>query len=77
MADVELDMRGHACPLPISRAAKQMLSLSPGQTLRVLTSDPGSVSDFDAYARGSGNLLLESKQLSDREYAFVLQKKKK
>ncbi|MCR4300285.1 MAG: sulfurtransferase TusA family protein [Sulfuricaulis sp.] len=76
MADHELDMRGLLCPLPVMRTAKKMLTLTAGQTLRVLTTDPATMSDFDAYARGSGNVLLESKKLAEREFEFLLMKTK-
>ena len=76
MADHELDARGLVCPLPVMRAAKQMLSLKAGQTLRVLATDPATVSDFDAYARGSGNILLESKKIAEGEFEYLLKRAK-
>jgi tRNA 2-thiouridine synthesizing protein A len=74
MADQELDARGLTCPLPVMRAAKQMLAMKAGQTLRVLASDPATVIDFDAYARGSGNTLLESKKIAADEFEFLLKR---
>jgi tRNA 2-thiouridine synthesizing protein A len=74
MADQELDARGLTCPLPVMRAAKIMLAMKPGQTLRVLASDPATVTDFDAYARGSGNALLESKKTNGGEFEFLLKR---
>jgi tRNA 2-thiouridine synthesizing protein A len=74
MADQELDARGLTCPLPVMRAAKIMLAMKAGQTLRVLASDPATVIDFDAYARGSGNALLESKKTPDGEFDFLLKR---
>lgn len=74
MADQELDARGMTCPLPVMRAAKIMLAMKPGQTLRVLATDPATVSDFDAYARGSGNAMLESKKTSDGDFEFLLKR---
>jgi len=74
MADQELDARGLTCPLPVMRAAKIMLAMKPGQTLRVLASDPATVTDFDAYARGSGNALLESKKTKGGEFEILLKR---
>lgn len=74
MADKELDARGMTCPLPVMRAAKIMLAMTVGQTLRVLATDPATVSDFDAYARGSGNTLLESKKTAKGELEFLLKR---
>jgi tRNA 2-thiouridine synthesizing protein A len=74
MADQELDARGLTCPLPVMRAAKLMLAMKAGQTLRVRASDPATVIDFDAYARGSGNALLESKKISEGEFEFLLKR---
>ncbi len=74
MADQELDARGLTCPLPVMRAAKIMLAMKAGQTLRVLATDPATVSDFDAYARGSGNALLESKNTNGGEFEFLLKR---
>ncbi len=74
MADQELDVRGLTCPLPVMRAAKIMLAMKAGQTLRVLATDPATVSDFDAYARGSGNALLESKKTNGGEFEFLLKR---
>ena len=74
MADQELDARGLTCPLPVMRAAKIMLAMKAGQTLRVLATDPATVSDFDAYARGSGNALLESKKTNGGDFEFLLKR---
>lgn len=75
MADHELDARGLTCPLPVMRAAKMMLAIKAGQTLRVLATDPSTVLDFDAYARGSGNALLESKKSAEGDFEFLLKRK--
>lgn len=73
MADKELDARGLNCPLPILRAKKALSELTRGQTLHVLATDPGSVKDFEAFARQTGNTLLESGE-NDGEYSFLLEK---
>lgn len=72
--DQEVDARGLNCPLPILRAKKALASLAGGQTLRVLATDPGAVKDFAAFARQTGNELLESSQ-GNGEYIFLIKKK--
>lgn len=74
MADQELDLRGLNCPLPVMRAAKKMLAMKAGETLRVLATDPATVADFDAYTRGSGNTLLESKKNTKGDFEFLLKR---
>jgi tRNA 2-thiouridine synthesizing protein A len=73
MADQELDARGLNCPLPILRAKKALGGLQSGQTLKIIATDPGSVKDFQAFAKQTGNQLLESTEASG-EYTFVLKK---
>ena len=58
--DNELDATGLNCPLPILRAKKALAGMSAGQTLKVLATDPGSVKDFEAFARQTGNELLQN-----------------
>jgi len=58
--DQELDASGLNCPLPILRAKKAISSLSAGQVLRIVATDPGSVKDFEAFCKQTGNELLES-----------------
>ena len=57
--DKEVDARGLNCPLPILRAKKALAEMQAGQVLRVLATDPGSVRDFQAFARQTGNDLLD------------------
>ena len=58
--DRELDVKGLNCPLPILRTKKALSEMTTGQILHVLATDPGAVKDFHAFARQTGNLLLES-----------------
>jgi TusA-related sulfurtransferase len=58
-ADKELDARGLNCPLPILKAKKALADMTSGQTLRVVSTDAGSVRDFQAFAKQTGNELLE------------------
>ena len=60
--DAEVDARGLACPLPILRAKKALSALDSGKLLRVLATDPGSVRDFQAFARQTGNELVAQVQ---------------
>ncbi len=57
--DTELDTRGLNCPLPILKAKKALSAMESGQTLRVVSTDAGSVRDFQAFARQTGNELVE------------------
>lgn len=59
----EVDARGLTCPLPILRAKKALSDMVSGEVLRVLATDPGSVRDFQAFARQTGNELVEQHSL--------------
>jgi len=72
--DKELDARGLNCPLPILRTKKVLAELGAGQTLKIIATDPGSVKDFQAFAKQTGNELLESSEASG-EYTFFIKKK--
>lgn len=62
MADHVLDAKGLNCPLPILKAKKALKPLAAGQTLEVISTDPGSVADFSAFCRTTGNELLEQNE---------------
>ena len=72
--DKELDARGLNCPLPILRTKKELSDMTSGQVLRVIATDPGSVRDFEAFSRQTGNTLLESSN-ADADYIFLLRRK--
>ena len=72
--DQELDARGLNCPLPILRSKKALTNMSSGQVLRVLSTDPGSVKDFSAFAKQTGNELLDSIE-KDKVFEFYLKRK--
>lgn len=72
-ADMELDARGLNCPLPILRAKKSMNELDSGQVLRIMATDPGSVKDFEAFSKQTGNELLESTE-ENGEFIYLLKK---
>jgi len=71
--DKELDARGLNCPLPILRAKKALNEIEGGQILRIVATDPGSVKDFQAFAKQTGNELLDSSE-ADGEFIFLLKK---
>jgi TusA-related sulfurtransferase len=62
-ADIEVDARGLNCPLPILKAKKALNTMQSGQTLRVLATDAGSVRDFQAFAKQTGNELVEQQSV--------------
>ena len=72
--DRELDARGLNCPLPILRTKKSLNDMLSGQVIRVLATDPGSVRDFQAFSRQTGNELLASEAAAG-EFVFYLRKK--
>ena len=71
--DQELDASGLNCPLPILRAKKALNTLDSGKILRIIATDPGSVKDFEAFAKQTGNELLESKEVGGK-YEFLIKK---
>jgi tRNA 2-thiouridine synthesizing protein A len=71
MADHTLDTKGLNCPLPILKARKALKEVPPGGTLEVLSTDPGSVADFQAFCRQTGNELVESSN-DDSVYRFLI-----
>lgn len=71
--DQELDARGLNCPLPILRAKKSIAALGTGQVLRIVATDPGSVKDFEAFCKQTGNTLLSSAQ-SEGAFEFLIRK---
>jgi tRNA 2-thiouridine synthesizing protein A len=72
--DKELDARGLNCPLPILRAKKALTDMQSGQVLRIVATDPGSVKDFQAFAKQTGNDLLQQAE-ADKEFVFFLKRK--
>jgi tRNA 2-thiouridine synthesizing protein A len=72
--DRELDVKGLNCPLPILRTKKALSEMVSGQVLHVLATDPGSVKDFEAFARQTGNALLANNE-TDKVFEYFLQRK--
>ena len=73
-AQKELDTRGMNCPLPILKAKKALAEMSSGDVLKVVATDPGSVRDFQAFARQTGNELLQQTSAND-EYVHFLRRR--
>ena len=69
-----LDVKGLACPMPVLRAKKALKALTPGEELEVLSTDPGSVKDFDAFCAATGHGLAAADE-ADGVYRFVIRKK--
>ena len=72
--DQELDTRGLNCPLPILKAKKALSGMESGQVLRVTATDSGSVRDFQAFARQTGNELLEQ-LTAGADYIHVMRRR--
>ena len=73
-ADKELDARGLNCPLPILKAKKALSEMLSGQTLRVLSTDAGSVRDFQAFAKQTGNELV-AQQSEGNEHTSLIKRR--
>ena len=69
--DEELDASGLNCPLPILKAKKALAGLEVGKVLHIIATDPGSVKDFEAFAKQTGNQLLESREEGDKFYYLI------
>ncbi|WP_423600809.1 sulfurtransferase TusA family protein [Roseateles sp. MS654] len=70
----ELDTRGLNCPLPILKAKKALAEMESGQLLKVIATDPGSMRDFQAFSRQTGNELVEQSTAGD-EFIHVLKRR--
>lgn len=70
----ELDTRGLNCPLPILKAKKALAEMLSGELLRVVSTDPGSTRDFQAFARQTGNELVEQNSSGD-EFIHILRRR--
>jgi tRNA 2-thiouridine synthesizing protein A len=72
--DVELDTRGLNCPLPILKAKKALTAMQTGQVLRVVSTDTGSLRDFAAFAKQTGNELL-SQSTEGSDFIHILKRR--
>lgn len=73
MATQTLDTKGMNCPLPILKTKKAIKGLNAGETLEVLSTDPGSVKDMEAFCKSTGNKLLDS-QDNGGVYTYIIEK---
>ena len=73
-ANKEIDTRGLNCPLPILKAKKALSDMQTGEVLKVVATDPSSTRDFQAFARQTGNELVEQSQNAD-EYIHFLRRR--
>lgn len=71
--DVELDVRQLACPLPILRAKKALSTMSNGQVIRIVATDPESSKDFEVFCRQTRNELLSSSAQGE-EFTFLIRR---
>ncbi|MFM2051406.1 MAG: hypothetical protein RL682_1897 [Pseudomonadota bacterium] len=72
--DKEIDTRGLNCPLPILKAKKALSEMESGQALKVVATDGGSIRDFQAFAKQTGNELLDQ-QTVGTEYIHILRRR--
>jgi tRNA 2-thiouridine synthesizing protein A len=72
--DKEIDTRGLNCPLPILKAKKALTDMQSGQLLKVVSTDAGSVRDFQAFAKQTGNELVEQSTAGD-DFVHVLKRR--
>lgn len=72
--DKEIDTKGLNCPLPILKAKKALADMQSGQLLKVVSTDAGSVRDFQAFARQTGNELVEQQTIGS-DYVHVLRRR--
>ncbi|MEN9321377.1 MAG: hypothetical protein RL039_1190 [Pseudomonadota bacterium] len=72
--DKEIDTRGLSCPLPILKAKKALADMVTGQTLKVVSTDPGSVRDFQAFAKQTGNELIDQQNVGE-EFLHVMRRR--
>ena len=72
--DKEVDARGLNCPLPILKAKKALADMQSGQTLRVFATDAGSMRDFQAFAKQTGNELVEQQAVGE-DFIHVMRRR--
>jgi TusA-related sulfurtransferase len=72
--DKEIDTRGLNCPLPILKAKKALTDMTSGQLLKIVATDSGSVRDFQAFAKQTGNDLVEQKTAGD-DFIHILRRR--
>jgi tRNA 2-thiouridine synthesizing protein A len=71
---LKVDASGLSCPLPILRATQGIKTVASGELIEVIATDPGSVKDFDAWSKSTGNLMVEQETVGGK-FRFVLRRK--
>lgn len=71
---LKVDASGLSCPLPILKATQGMKTIGSGELLEIVATDPGSVKDFDAWSKATGNALVEQDAVGGK-FRFVLRHK--
>ncbi len=69
-----LDLKGLSCPLPIVKTAQGIKEIASGELIEALATDPGSVADFNAWCKSTGNELIEQGE-DGGVFRFVIRKK--
>ena len=69
-----VDAKGLSCPMPIVRTAQAIKAVSPGELIEVLATDPGSVKDFAAWSKSTGNPIVEQ-SADGGVYRYVIRRK--
>ena len=70
-ADKEMDLKGLACPMPVVKVSKGIKEVEVGQILKAVTTDPGALTDFPAWAKTSGNEIVETAKEGDETHFFI------
>lgn len=73
MADATVDARGLACPMPVIKTSQQIAQMSSGQTVEVIATDRGALSDIPAWAKDMGHTITDQSE-KDGEFRFVIEK---
>ncbi len=74
-ADLELDLRGLRCPLPMVRVSQNILKVPVGGIVKAVTSDAGSLADITSWARSTGNEIVRKDQV-DKNFIFLIKRTK-
>ena len=70
-ADREMDLKGLPCPMPIVKVGQEIGTIEIGQVIHAISTDPGSLSDFPAWAASSGNEIVKTQQEDDEIHFWI------
>ncbi|MEW5910660.1 MAG: sulfurtransferase TusA family protein [Thermodesulfobacteriota bacterium] len=71
--DKEMDLKGLPCPMPVVKVSKGIKDIPVGHTLKAVSTDPGSLTDFPAWAKTTGNEILKTEQ-NGKEITFYIKR---